>query len=615
MFPAAVSFSAVAATENTRPQITREADIPRSSYELPALPSTLILDTPDALLPLAEQLEADVRSILDGYEIQDTSSQQTLLRALLRVSISDADWPRALELIEQARALVDNEAERATLAFQQAAFATAAIEAGTTDLQSARFRDAYRRSLKNQVAAMDLTESESTLRAIKNSAEIVTRELLRGGLEGALDPKAEAQDLVVSRDTVSALLANYQNLQMMALNDITAEVIGERLAAEQVEIEDRWAERQVDLSARDDLTPVTVGIWDTGTDVSQFEGRVWQNPRERFNGQDDDGNGFVDDVHGIAFTPDWSRSTGLLRPIPDEDAGDIDRQLLLLKGALDMRIGQDTEEARLFRQTMAGLAADEVQAFQSRMTRMGLFYHGTSTADVAQRGNPAVRLLPVRFDQEIGAVPVPFDETYAEGFARHVRDSVEYLDDAGARVVNMSWRFTTPQIEGTLASIEPDADRRRERAIAIFDTMNNALVRAFESKPHMLFVAGAGNENEDVEFVRSLPAGINLPNVITVGAVNKALKEARFTSYGASIDVYANGQDVPSRVPGGMTLTTSGTSIAAPQVVNLAAMLWAMQPELSVEQVRQKILDHATLEGDKALPVISPAATLAQLDR
>ncbi|WP_300528813.1 S8 family serine peptidase [Maricaulis sp.] len=601
----------LAASQDTRPQIQREADIPRSEYRLPDVPSVLILETPEALAPLREALDADVSAILDGCEISDIATRRTLLRHRLRIALSGGDWERALATIEDLRALEDSAAEKAAVSYQEAAFARAAIETGTGDAGDPRFQAAYRRTLTQQLAVMDVSVSGAALRGAKNSAEIVTPALLRGGLEGALDPNAQAQGLVVGRGMISVLLANRQLVEFLPLNPITADVIGARLAEEQPETVDLWSQRLVDLSDAGELTPVTVGIWDSGTDVSLFGDRVWVNPRESLNGRDDDGNGFVDDVNGIGFAPGWTPSTGVLRPVPQEDVDVLDQALLLVKGARDMHLGLDSEEAALFRRTMASLEADEYQGFQLRLQRMGLYIHGTATADIAQRGNPAVRLLPVRFDQAVGTVPAPFDEASAEQFTDYVRASVDYLDDAGARVVNMSWRITTPQIEASLASVEPDADRRRERAVAIFDTMNNALRDAFAAKPHMLFVAGAGNENEDVEFVRSMPAGINLPNLLTVGAVDQALRDTHFTSYGASIDVYANGQNIPSRVPGGLTVSLSGTSMSAPQVTNLAAMIWALQPELSVAEVREMILANATAEGDQPLPVISHAATLA----
>ena len=57
------------------------------------------------------------------------------------------------------------------------------------------------------------------------------------------------------------------------------------------------------------------------------------------------------------------------------------------------------------------------------------------------------------------------------------------------------------------------------------------------------------------------------------------------------MDVYANGYEVDSVAPGGDHLSTSGTSLAAPQVTNLAAKLFAKYPRLNAVQVKKLIVD------------------------
>jgi len=101
---------------------------------------------------------------------------------------------------------------------------------------------------------------------------------------------------------------------------------------------------------------------------------------------------------------------------------------------------------------------------------------------------------------------------------------------------------------------------------------------------------------------------------VTVGAVDVALQPASFTSYGASIDLYANGFEVPSVTPGGRAINVSGTSLAAPQVTNLAAKLWAVAPDLTVREVRTLITDTSTLEGGRKLAVIHPQAAFNRLE-
>ena len=81
-------------------------------------------------------------------------------------------------------------------------------------------------------------------------------------------------------------------------------------------------------------------------------------------------------------------------------------------------------------------------------------------------------------------------------------------------------------------------------------------------------------------FVEDIPAGIVLPNLLTVGAVDKAGDEASFTSYGPTVKVHANGYQVESVIPGGEKLAESGTSMASPQVANLAAKILAVNPKL-----------------------------------
>jgi Subtilase family len=71
---------------------------------------------------------------------------------------------------------------------------------------------------------------------------------------------------------------------------------------------------------------------------------------------------------------------------------------------------------------------------------------------------------------------------------------------------------------------------------------------------------------------------------------NLAGDEASFTSFG-KIDVYADGYEVDSVLPGGDHQSWSGTSMASPQVTNLAAKLFAKYPQLTDLQVKKLIVD------------------------
>jgi subtilisin family serine protease len=95
-----------------------------------------------------------------------------------------------------------------------------------------------------------------------------------------------------------------------------------------------------------------------------------------------------------------------------------------------------------------------------------------------------------------------------------------------------------------------------------------------------------------------IPSSFVLPNLLTVGAVDQAGDEASFTSYGPTVLVDANGYQVESVLPGGDKVRFSGTSMASPNTVNLAAKLIALDSGLTPEQTIHLIIGGATTSED-----------------
>ena len=123
--------------------------------------------------------------------------------------------------------------------------------------------------------------------------------------------------------------------------------------------------------------------------------------------------------------------------------------------------------------------------------------------------------------------------------------------------------------------------------------------------PDTLFICAAGNSDQNAGFVGDVPASLHLPNLIAVGAVNQAGEETSFTSYGDTVAVHADGYEVESYVPGGARLKESGTSMASPNVVNLAAKLFALNPALTPAQVIGLIKAGADTSSDGRLHLIN----------
>ena len=594
--------------------IEKASDLPDTKIKLPAKPSALVAEGGAGYDQVREAVEAYANNVLQNYEVRDRSTQQQLLSLLLQVAMAENRWDDVISLSQRIEALEEKPAARATAGLLTRSYARAAKAVGE---DSPQFADRFQQEFEKSVQAVDWTLGQDTLQAMRSQFQLASRDLLIGSLQGSLDPNAEAQNLNVGVGIAAAIVGARQTLtETLPLKDRIYAAIDRRVSAESAQVkEDRWTERLATLQPPQVKAPVTVAVWDGGLDPAVFEGRLWTNANETVNGRDDDRNGFIDDVHGIAFDPDWKPTTGMLRPMPAGTTANIGDKLKLVKGSLDMQAAVDSPEANAFRQAIAALKPEQVTPFMLEMAALGLYLHGTTTGYTSVIGNPAARVLNTRFDYRISAVPEPMDEKVAAAMADYATKTVDYFKKNGVRVVNMSWRITEPQIQATLATVEPDLEKRKARAKGIFETVNAALERAFRSAPEILFVAGAGNEDEDVDFVRSFPAGINLPNVVTVGAVDSALQPAGFTSFGNSIDLYANGFEVPAKVPGGGDINISGTSLAAPQVTNLAAKMLAVNPSLTVAQVRSIIESTATQEGDKKLKVIHPQAALAQAAR
>jgi subtilisin family serine protease len=223
-------------------------------------------------------------------------------------------------------------------------------------------------------------------------------------------------------------------------------------------------------------------------------------------------------------------------------------------------------------------------------------------------GNPAARILVARFTIDYHLIPPPPTIERAHKTAQTYRETVEYFKTHGVRVVNMSWGGTLRDTESDLEAngIGKDAEERAKLARELFDIEKEALYAAMQSAPNILFVNAAGNDNDDVSFVDYYPAAFDLTNLLVVGAVDQAGDETSFTSFGERVNVYANGYEVEGLLPGGDKLAASGTSTSSPNVANLAAKLFALEPSLTVDEVVSLIKEGAEQNKDGRLFLINP---------
>jgi cell wall-associated protease len=172
---------------------------------------------------------------------------------------------------------------------------------------------------------------------------------------------------------------------------------------------------------------------------------------------------------------------------------------------------------------------------------------------------------------------------------KDIANAIRYAVDNGARVVNMSFgKNLSPE-----KSWVDDA------------------VKYAESKG-VLLIHAAGNDNADVDTVANFPnpdfknSTYTASNWITVGASSDPLADPGFKSYTASfsnygrkeVDVFAPGVKIYSTVPGGYE-NLAGTSMAAPVVTGVAALILEFYPKLTPQQVKYCIEHSAVSPGVK----------------
>ncbi|MBY0566580.1 MAG: S8 family serine peptidase [Hyphomonadaceae bacterium] len=551
---------------------------------------------------LAAEVEDSSRRLLETYEIRDAATRRELYVARRTAALVRGDFAAALELDRAGGAGAPSLATDLLVAALTAQAGRdeegeSALRAAVRERLSARGSDA-----RNQVIALrrDLVLASSAFRL--------------GEIAAFADPQWR-RNPEVSQDFAVAMLRLWTeiNLRNRMLPSMEAELVN-WLSRHPASDGNIWAERDIGFDANT-MRPVTIAVWD-GVDPAVFAAFLTDDPQEQMNGRNDDADGFIDETEGLAFDAEFRPTTGILLPVPaglEQRLAEYERYK---RGVGDLAAGLDSPDVAFARAWRQRLTPADVEDFELGYSFYGQFIHGTNVASVALRGLVRANLVPLRITFSSDTPPPLLDEAAAERFVEMVTTGIAYLKSRGVRVCNISWGFTLEDIEFNLAQhgLEADPEARSRRAQRILHAMYAAMDEAIASAPQILFVVAAGNTGEDVDFVRDLPGSINRPNVLTVAAADEQGRATEFASTGASVDLYALGVNVEVLVPGGGRLRASGASLAAPQVVNAAAKLLAIEPRLSTEELVRLLIENASPAPNADLPLLNLRAARAALE-
>lgn len=258
---------------------------------------------------------------------------------------------------------------------------------------------------------------------------------------------------------------------------------------------------------------VIVAIIDTGIDIShqEFTDAIWTNPGEiPDDGIDNDGNGYVDDVHGWNFYSDSNQ---------------------IFNGEEDS--------------------------------------HGTHAAGTIAAKRGAFGIAGITDNDYVKIMPVKVLGGYSgTGSPDSIIKAIHYAEDNGASICNLSL--------GT-------------------SSYNKELANTIK-KSKMLFVVSCGNggftgKGYNTDIYPVYPSSLPYDNIISVANLvfNGTLSED--SNYGpVSVDIAAPGTDILSTLPDNGYGFMSGTSMAAPMVTGVAAMLYSYRPDLTLSDVRRIII-------------------------
>jgi hypothetical protein len=545
------------------------AQMPQRGIALPALPSAC-LDLPLAgLLALGAELERRLQDDLARYDILDAATLRDVYEYLTALARLRGAWDQVAHCIAQARALQDKPAAR--------------LCCGIIDDLLARQREEQRdaawlgEAVRKAFSALPWLDVQEWVRTEKAALASFNPALLAGALQVQYDPMAHNPGMVVTERLALVIIARRVQIDAMHGNQAAvADALQQVVDAHQSSAPgpDVWTPRTFAILPTAPGTPVVVGIWDSGIDLTLFD---------------------VADGRGVANDDDGMPADALLLPLGAAQA----RWPALhgmIKGAMDQLASVDSPEARAYLATVATLRADGVRQFGEDLRLAMLHVHGTHVASVAVDGNPFARVYAGTMLMNPSMTPDAMSEARARARGAAHQRMVHHFVAAGVRVVNMSWRYTAGAIEMALAYHQPElkAVERKAQARHLFQIESDALLAAIRNAPHILFVAAAGNEDNNADFQEYIPAGLQADNLITVGAADIHGSEATFSSAGKSVVVHANGVEVDGLVPGGVRMRFSGTSVASPQVANLAAKLLALRPALTSLEVKALILAGAS---------------------
>jgi subtilisin family serine protease len=200
-----------------------------------------------------------------------------------------------------------------------------------------------------------------------------------------------------------------------------------------------------------------------------------------------------------------------------------------------------------------------------------------------------------------------------QGHGTHVAGTIGASGDNATGVVGVNWNVTMIPCQflgadgsgttaGAIACINYFTNLKQNHGVNVRLTSNSwggggfsqALSDAIQAgnDAGILFIAAAGNDADDSDVTPHYPSAYNLPGIISVASTDRSDNMSSFSTYGAvSVDLGAPGSAILSTTPNNSYASFSGTSMATPHVAGAAALVWSLNPDLSLAEMKTLLMD------------------------
>lgn len=220
--------------------------------------------------------------------------------------------------------------------------------------------------------------------------------------------------------------------------------------------------------------------------------------------------------------------------------------------------------------------------------------HGTHIAGIiGAEGNNYLGVAGINW--KVSIMPLKFMDDNGVGWTGGAANAMNYISmmkknyNINIVVANASWGGGT----------------------AFSNTLYNAVTRLNEAGVVLTVAAGNNGSNNDTTL--RYPSCFDSDNIISVAALSKydSNNLVGFSNYGSTtVDIAAPGSTIYSTMPYNHYGYMSGTSMAAPQVAGVVALLNAVKPGITISEVKNAIF----LSADKIPELFGKVATGGSLN-